>query len=159
MSARLPEEIERELWDSQTEIERLRATVDALPRVERYTTHRGNVYTVDDGGQGDSEDAAHEVKARRRELNAAIKSQESVIRSLRGEYRAMTSAWPVGCEDLAAMLGVQLATVHAWRKRDRLPQAAGMIGGAPWWWRSDVLNWARETKRVSRVLAYMADAA
>lgn len=57
--------------------------------------------------------------------------------------------WPIGCEDVAALLGVQLGTVHMWRKRGVLVPCDGTIAGAPWWWRSAVVAWAERTGRLA----------
>lgn len=154
MTARLPEEIERELWEHESEMGTLRDAVASLPGLETYRRSNGRTFYA--SRLTDSEDDAREILQRRRDLQSEIREHEKAIRSLRGEYRAMTTPWPVGCEDLATLLAVQLSTVHQWRKRGILPEPSGLIGGAPWWWRVDILEWARTTKRIDRVLAALA---
>jgi uncharacterized protein YjcR len=61
----------------------------------------------------------------------------------------------IGAEDIAAMLGVQLQTVHRWRTRaremgaDALPEPEWVIGGTPIWQRGTIVRWARKTQRLS----------
>lgn len=61
----------------------------------------------------------------------------------------------IGAEDIAAMLGVQLQTVHRWRTRGRemgegaLPEPEWVIGGTPIWQRGTIVRWARQSGRLT----------
>ncbi len=54
-------------------------------------------------------------------------------------------------EELGRRLGRAAGTIHKWRYRHPdFPEAADRVGGAPWWWWPEVLEWARATGRVQR---------
>lgn len=53
----------------------------------------------------------------------------------------------VGPQEVAEALGVQVNTVHVWRKRGKLPPAR-VISGVPIWTLGSILEWARETDRL-----------
>ena len=57
---------------------------------------------------------------------------------------------PVGVKEVAERLRVQANTVHAWRKRGRLPEPKGTAGGDPLWDWPDIEAWARATGRLDR---------
>jgi ParB/RepB/Spo0J family partition protein len=60
----------------------------------------------------------------------------------------VTHAEPVGVAEVADLLGVKSATVHAWQNRGRTPTPDFHISGNPAWWRPTIETWARETGRL-----------
>lgn len=64
---------------------------------------------------------------------------------------------PVAVSDIGVLLGVSINTVNAWRKRaagakqvEPLPQPAGKVAGADFWWADDILAWAQRTGRLKK---------
>jgi len=62
---------------------------------------------------------------------------------------------PVAVSDIAALLGVSINTVNAWRKRaagakqvEPFPPAVGKVAGADYWWADEILAWAGRTGRI-----------
>ena len=53
----------------------------------------------------------------------------------------------VSYEEIAAMLGVQKATVWRWRSTDVLPEPIGQISGQWLWTREAIIAWASSTGR------------
>src|ERR1035438_8079885 len=145
MSFRHPAEI-------AAEIDVLRMALDAMHdvrgvplSVERAHGCVASMSTRDESGSED--DGARMMRERRNFDDEAIMAKRQ-IRNLRVELRASRSAWPMGCEDVASMLGVKLGTVHMWVKRSAIVARDGTIGGAPWWWRETVAAWAVATGRL-----------
>lgn len=54
---------------------------------------------------------------------------------------------PLGAVEIARLLEVQSNTVHMWRKRGLLPPPSGEVSGQPWWPRSEIIAWAKSTRR------------
>lgn len=150
MQYRLREGIESEIHDLRTELINLRSAKDSLPGIESY--HREGRANFHASRLTESEDDAREILEQRKRFNVEIREVTSRLRELRIEAASYESPWPMGCEDLAGMLEVKTSTVHVWRLRGVLPEPAGKIGRAPWWWRADLLRWAKETDRVNRAV-------
>lgn len=55
---------------------------------------------------------------------------------------------PVGSSEIAARLGVTLATVLKWRERGIFPAPRWVVGGRPAWNWHDIEVWARHTGRI-----------
>lgn len=55
---------------------------------------------------------------------------------------------PVGIIEIAELLGVKRNTVDMWRVRGVFPSPRWTVGGRPCWNQSDVLAWARATRRL-----------
>lgn len=55
---------------------------------------------------------------------------------------------PVGSVEIAALLGVQRATVDQWRQRNLLPEPDWTVGGRPAWRTGTIVAWAKETGRL-----------
>lgn len=53
----------------------------------------------------------------------------------------------VSYEEIAAMLGVQKATVWRWKSTDVLPEPVGQISGQWLWTREAIIEWAISTGR------------
>lgn len=53
----------------------------------------------------------------------------------------------VSYEEIAAMLGVQKATVWRWKSTDMLPDPVGQISGQWLWTREAIIEWAISTGR------------
>lgn len=53
----------------------------------------------------------------------------------------------VSYEEIAAMLGVQKATVWRWKSTDVLPGPVGQISGQWLWTREAIIEWAISTGR------------
>lgn len=53
----------------------------------------------------------------------------------------------VSYEEIAAMLGVQKATVWRWKSTDTLPEPVGQISGQWLWTREAIIEWAISTGR------------
>lgn len=53
----------------------------------------------------------------------------------------------VSYEEIAAMLGVQKATVWRWKSTDVLPAPVGQISGQWLWTREAIIEWAISTGR------------
>lgn len=53
----------------------------------------------------------------------------------------------VSYEEIAAMLGVQKATVWRWKSTDVLPEPVGQISGQWLWTREAIIAWASSTGR------------
>lgn len=53
----------------------------------------------------------------------------------------------VSYEEIAAMLGVQKATVWRWKSTDVLPDPVGQISGQWLWTREAIIEWAISTGR------------
>lgn len=53
----------------------------------------------------------------------------------------------VSYEEIAAMLGVQKATVWRWKSIDVLPDPVGQISGQWLWTREAIIEWAISTGR------------
>jgi predicted DNA-binding transcriptional regulator AlpA len=53
----------------------------------------------------------------------------------------------VSYEEIAAMLGVQKATVWRWKSTDVLPDPVGQISGQWLWTREAIIEWAISTRR------------
>lgn len=43
--------------------------------------------------------------------------------------------------EVAARLGLAVATVRAYRAQKRLPAPDGMVGRTPWWWATTIDVW------------------
>jgi hypothetical protein len=150
MQARLREAIETDISDCQVEKLTLVSAKESLPGIETYHREgRKNFYA---SRMTDSEDDAREIMEKRSGFNRQIRDKQSELRDLKEELASLETAWPVGCEDVASMLEVKLGTVHIWRLRNVLPEPAGLIGGAPWWWRADIQDWAETTGRSNRAM-------
>uniref|UniRef100_UPI003F496990 helix-turn-helix transcriptional regulator n=1 Tax=Amycolatopsis sp. CA-096443 TaxID=3239919 RepID=UPI003F496990 len=54
-------------------------------------------------------------------------------------WEAQYEKW--GISDVAGYLGVAAETVAGYRSRGQMPEAAGMSGRSPWWWRTAVEAW------------------
>lgn len=59
------------------------------------------------------------------------------------------TAEPVGLAEIAERLGVQRATVDAWRTRGVLPEPRWTVGGRPAWEWATIEAWATETGRLT----------
>jgi hypothetical protein len=57
---------------------------------------------------------------------------------------------PLGKQEIADLLGYPRKTVHTWWDRKLLPEPAGQVSGAPYWWDRDILEWAEATGRAGR---------
>lgn len=53
----------------------------------------------------------------------------------------------VSYEEIAALLGVQKATVWRWKSTDVLPEPVGKISGQWLWTREAIIEWAISTGR------------
>lgn len=49
---------------------------------------------------------------------------------------------PLGRQEVAALLGVQVGTVRQWQRRGVMPPAELTVSGLPTWWRSTIIDWA-----------------
>lgn len=59
---------------------------------------------------------------------------------------------PVGMGEFAAMFNIHRRTIHAWHRRDALPDAEyEAVNGCRAWERWTVLDWALSTGRVDRL--------
>lgn len=56
---------------------------------------------------------------------------------------------PLGMAEIAALVGVPLATVRTWRKRGELPAPTWVVSGTPMWSTDLVLQWT-QTNRLPR---------
>lgn len=98
----------------------------------------------------DDRDSRLATIAERKGIRARMAARTRDLRALRRMRRSMRDG-PVGCDEIAAILGYPRNTVHQWRKRGVLPEPTGMISGVPFWWCADVLAWAERTNRAARV--------
>ncbi len=55
--------------------------------------------------------------------------------------------YPVGISEISELFHVERETVDQWRYRKVLPPEDGTVSGTPWWWRSRIVRWGRETGR------------
>lgn len=62
-----------------------------------------------------------------------------------------TGQTPIGVQEIAAMLGVERATVDQWRTRKTLIEPDWTVGGRPAWATSTIAEWAVATNRRVRV--------
>ena len=53
----------------------------------------------------------------------------------------------VSYDEIAALLGVQKATVWRWKSTDVLPAPVGQVGGQWLWTREAIISWAMSTGR------------
>lgn len=53
----------------------------------------------------------------------------------------------VGPHEVAALLGVKVATVHMWRSRGVMPEPDYVLSRVPIWRESVIRKWAKETGR------------
>jgi hypothetical protein len=52
-------------------------------------------------------------------------------------------------QEVAAALGVEDNTVHAWRFRGKMPEPAGILQNTfPFWAKKDIIIWASKTGRL-----------
>lgn len=64
-----------------------------------------------------------------------------------GEDPVALDPTPIGAVEVAALLGVQRATVDQWGQRNLLPKRDWTVGGRPAWRTDTILTWAKETGR------------